>query len=1232
LWLMGRIDKLRSTRLRLFAIARGLSIAVLLLLCSLTFAADPTSWMFDARWSSLAEPVFRRIGGEAKVAEVDALAQDANGFLWIGTQRGLIRWDGYQPRVFGADTGNPDALHDPYVNVLYANSDGTLWIGTKASGLARYDPTSDRFASYPVGRGGFPYPTVYAITGDNDGALWVATGSGDGPGSVDRLETSTGIVQTLIPADSGIEARARALLLDREGTLWVGTLSGLLRCEKKMPCRDAGMADGPRVLALYETGDGTIWIGTNRGVYFMSRNALQPQPFRSNVLRSIQDFVEPVPGELWIASESDGLFVVDLKSGRVRHVQHDRALPTTLADDTLTKLFRDRSGLVWIGSGSDLVSYDPQSAVLTVPSEAISPKTSADTWIDVLLPVHDGLIWTGTATDGVYVIDPIAGGSRHLEPKQLNSGVYGLAETSGKIFIVDDSGLARTDTDGRHLERFTMRPRRPDAPINDILADRGSVWLLGFDGFWSLDPNAGIDTPLVRASFSDHLSDQVETTAVWETQSRLWLGTKNGLNRIDTDSDTVTRVLPNAGDDASLRSGFITKLFLDRQHRLWVGTASGLYRLASTETDAPAFEAISLPDVQPADILSILQADDGAIWIGTVDGLVTIDPDTLATRPLQRAEGVTSRLRTVNAACTTSAGELLFGGIDGITVVRPNRLQTWDFHPPIAVTSLRIGGNHVPALRYADAVNGRSPLVIAPNSGGLSVEFAALDYSAPQRNRYAYRLDGVDRDWIDSDPQVHAANYTQLPAGDFTLRLRGSNRDGVWSDRDIAIAIRVLPPWYRTAWALVVYAALFVATLWLTGTWRVRRAARATRILENTVAERTADLASANAQLEDARQSAEEATRAKSAFLANMSHEIRTPMNAVLGFAQLGLRQPLSPKTLTYLDKIANAGKNLLGIINDILDFSKIESGRLVLERVPFDVRRTLDEVRDLFSVKATEQRLEFSITCEPDVPAQLLGDPLRLSQVLINLVGNALKFTRAGFVRVNIATRQCTNDAVTLHVAIQDSGIGMDDAQRAQLFVPFSQADSSTTRIYGGTGLGLTISQRIVAQMGGAIEVRSAPAAGSVFVFDASFGVVAISSDAHRQMTNHPQAQTIAGVRVLLAEDNPINQELAKEIIGAAGASVVLASTGDEAVHLATHEHFDCVLMDIQMPNLDGYAATALIRQDVAHGKVPIIAMTAHASDSHRLECLAAGMDDYVTKPIDARNLIDKVKRWTDK
>jgi len=250
------------------------------------------------------------------------------------------------------------------------------------------------------------------------------------------------------------------------------------------------------------------------------------------------------------------------------------------------------------------------------------------------------------------------------------------------------------------------------------------------------------------------------------------------------------------------------------------------------------------------------------------------------------------------------------------------------------------------------------------------------------------------------------------------------------------------------------------------------------------------------------------------------------------------------------------------------------------------------------------------------------------VNQVLINLVGNALKFTAAGHVRLAVSLRERSDDAATLHFAIEDSGIGMDEAQRARLFVPFSQADSSTTRMYGGTGLGLTISQRIVEQMGGKIEVTSTPGRGSVFAFDAAFAIAqSIPVD---ESPEPPSMGRARDIRVLLAEDNPINQQLVIEILSDVGISVTLASTGEEAVELATRESFDCILMDIQMPGMDGHVATARIRRQAQRGEVPIIAMTAHASAAFRDECLAAGMNDYITKPIDARVLIDTLSRWT--
>jgi ligand-binding sensor domain-containing protein len=345
--------------------------------------------MFDARWSSLAEPVFRRVGSEGEFPEALAMAQDADGFIWIGTQHGLIRWDGYRSRVYYADANDPNALRDAFITRLYVDKQGSLWVGTNAGGLARYDAAADRFVKYPVGSGGFPYPDVNGIAGDGEGNLWVTTGLGDGAASVDRLNIATGEVKTLISSQDVSEARARALLVDGEGTLWIGTLGGLLRCEKKLTCRSVEFPRAPQVRSLYEGSDHTLWIGTLDGVFYIRSGSEQVRSFgHGAAIRTVFDFVEPMPGELWIASLADGLFVADVASERVRHVEHNRAVATSLPDDTLVKLLRDRSGLTWVGSAAGLATYNPQSAILKVPSTAIRAEGSADTWINVLHPIR----------------------------------------------------------------------------------------------------------------------------------------------------------------------------------------------------------------------------------------------------------------------------------------------------------------------------------------------------------------------------------------------------------------------------------------------------------------------------------------------------------------------------------------------------------------------------------------------------------------------------------------------------------------------------------------------------------------------------------------------------------------------------------------------------------------------------------------------------------------------------
>ena len=418
--------------------------------------------------------------------------------------------------------------------------------------------------------------------------------------------------------------------------------------------------------------------------------------------------------------------------------------------------------------------------------------------------------------------------------------------------------------------------------------------------------------------------------------------------------------------------------------------------------------------------------------------------------------------------------------------------------------------------------------------------------------------------------------------------------------------------------------------------------------LEAKVAERTEALSQAKQLAEQAKQVAEEAkqvaeaaTRAKSEFLSNMSHEIRTPLNAIIGLSFLAQKTASDPKQATYLQKIHLSGEHLLGIINNILDYSKIEVGMLVIESSDFELRQMLNTVRDLIEPKAHEKGLQYAVELDPALPAMLRGDPLRLTQVLLNFAANAIKFSSAGTVLVRVTQVEQSADQsaeqntthCSLLMEVKDSGIGLSEEQQAQLFQPFQQADTSTTRQFGGTGLGLSICKQLADLMGGEVGVTSNIGAGSTFWFKVRLsqcqkpvqtvqaiqaGQTGQTAKISEQELSPQAAKSIRNARILLAEDNEFNQEIAVELLESAGAIVTVANNGAEAVKmaLASDTVFDCILMDLQMPVMDGFQATAKIRGEPRYARVPILAMSANTRSEDRQRGSAAGMNDFISKP----------------
>ncbi len=397
--------------------------------------------------------------------------------------------------------------------------------------------------------------------------------------------------------------------------------------------------------------------------------------------------------------------------------------------------------------------------------------------------------------------------------------------------------------------------------------------------------------------------------------------------------------------------------------------------------------------------------------------------------------------------------------------------------------------------------------------------------------------------------------------------------------------------------------------------------------LQDIVDEQTLDL-------QKALIAADSANHSKSEFLANMSHEIRTPMNAIIGMAHLAQKTTLTEKQRSYLDTIGSAANSLLTIINDILDFSKIEAGKLFLENAEFLLDKVIANLLDMLKVKAEQKKIQLNVNISPDTPRYLIGDSLRLGQILINLVNNAVKFTEFGEVVIAIESKKLHGNFVELCFSIRDTGIGMSDAQIDALFQPFSQADSSTTRKYGGTGLGLTISKQLVELMNGEITVKSVLGKGSTFGFSVNLET-AVNQNNRQNIQKVKEVEILnpninCGIkRILLVEDNEINQQVATELLEEMNFEVSIANNGQEGLKLALSETFDLIFMDIQMPIMDGLTATRLIRAEPKLDAVPIIAMTAHAMQGDREKSLSSGMNDHLTKPISVDKLVSILNRW---